>query len=621
MTIERLRAEPYLAVDTETSGLYPFLGDAPFLIVYGTDKWQAHLWAEEITDEFREALSNHPRVIGHNLKFDMHMLAQVGIELKGALYDTISMARLCDNQRLSYSMDALAPDVGKIKSKAAEEYIAAHKLTVVFDKGGKPTKKKCYDLIPRGLILPYAKTDVEITYCLFKKYSDEIVRLSRHSICGKSLYDLFKSEQRVLRVVYNLEKRGVKLDLKYLKDASKFYSEKVRSLEKIITTFAPGFVNSARFLKPFLLNTYGVNLPLTKKGSPKTDEETLLDVISDHPHTKEFLELVLEYRDAHKILNTYIDPYAFFAGKDGVLHFSLNPSGTHTGRFSSNDPNVQNVPKKAVGPYPIKGAFVPRESFRFVEIDYKAQEFRLALHFSKDRTLGARVQGGEDPHQATADLTGLSRHTAKTVTFATLYGAGPRRIATQLGVSLEEGKSFLDTYLTRLPRFRALKYAAQERALNRGYLQNPYGRILRFNKDTTYKAPNHLIQSTGSDICKAALVDLFEYLKDKKSKMVLQVHDSILFEVHESELVIIPKLVNIMRSNSVFESDVCSMDCSVEWSMESWASMKSWESFERETRNHFQEKAPEANKDNVFNVGGESATSNDQWNSGYTTLL
>jgi DNA polymerase-1 len=282
-------------------------------------------------------------------------------------------------------------------------------------------------------------------------------------------------------------------------------------------------------------------------------------------------DAVLEYRDAKKQCD-YFHGFLYHSDAAGVVHTNLTRDGTVTGRFSSSNPNFQNhsrVDGSGDG-FEVRGALVPREGFSFYIMDFVGAEFRLMLDMAGAEGLCRQILDGHDPHQATADMVGITRQQAKTLNFAILFGSGPRRIGEMLKIPEPEAKALRDNYFRALPEVRKFITQTTREAENNKMVRTWLGRALRFpSRDTCYRAVNHKIQGGAADICKWAIVACHGFLAPYKSRMVLTVHDSIVFEIAYGEEHLLPTLKKLMIA--AYPYRILPMDVSVEFAPKNMA--------------------------------------------------
>ena len=493
----------------------------------------------------------------HNAVFDMAMLAKEGIKLKGRVYCTMTLARLVRNDRHSYSLDALAKAYNfPEKVDEVKKYLAKFRCFTKHAIRGKETqvKKMHYDFVPLELMAKYAHVDGEICYLLGEE--------QRKTILKRGSVRIGQSETDLSQVVVDLYTTGIKLDVEYCKQE---FDKELTELHTLKTAFLGLYMchySKSRTDLIDLFKKFALRVPLTDKGNPSFNS-TVLESI-DHPLPK----AILAIRKKEKFIGTYFSTYIASHCK-GIIRPFPKQSGTETGRFSYQSPNLQNVPRHSS----LRKCFVPRAKHLFVMIDYDQQEYRLLADIACESSLIKQVLLGKDVHTATAELMEVDRVTAKTINFALLYGAGAGKIADTLKVDIGHAKKLISKYFSALPEISKFIQRIPLEVKRKGYIENFMGRRLYVQKEKAYKAVNHLIQSSGADVVKSAMVCLHNYLRDKRSHMVLQVHDEIIFEVHCSEFHIIPVLKEIMES--VYKPlHGLSLTCSIGHSYTSWGDKK-----------------------------------------------
>lgn len=499
--------------------------------------------------------------IAHNAKFDLHFMNKAGICPQGEIIDTEVFARLFENTHFFYSLDACAKRwLGLEKDDRVKAWMEENNAyDMRFNPEGKSIKHYYFDLVPFEIISEYAMKDAEITWALFKHLRDNMYENTAHP-----------TEIKLTSVLFEMEKTGVKIDKEFCQKAYDFHSGNVASIEADFRdTHGCEFTDSAKFLGP-MFRERGFELPKTKKNNDQITDEVLSGFKDDA-----LAQLVLKHRDNQKRATTYFSNYLNLANPDtGIVHPNFRQSGTKTGRMSCNSPNLQNIPTDDDSAFPIRRAFVPREGFVFVSVDYAQMEFRLMLEYANQGELIEQIKDGHDPHDTTAELTGLDRKAAKTLNFAVLYGVGAAKLGDMLGVSADDAKNFKWKYFGALPKVKQFIRNTQDRQKQRGFVWGWTGRRYLLETytdpetgqfyDFAYKAANSIIQGGCADICKKAMVEVHAYLKDKKSRMLLQIHDEICLEVHKHELSIVPRIQEIMEKS--YEAKNMPMACSVAWS-------------------------------------------------------
>lgn len=569
-----------LALDTETTGLMPYHGDRIFALVLsdGRDTWYFR---------FDDSSSKLPQVLLdlfkdrertwylHNAKFDLHHLWKTfGVNgLAGAVHDTAIGARLEFNDHFSYSLDACAERLGdgRVKSDEVAEYIKAHNLWEWENIPGKKTRRKImhFQKVPDEIMMRYACQDAEVTFALGEHQVERIGAidnlLPQNGI--PRLASVLDTERKLVQVVTNMECFGVKVNEEYCRQALEHYQEVQRQEAQAF------HINTGKEYKasPKLFAEVFANekdkWTYTEKGNPSFESDTL--------ETFESLAAknVLAIRNAKSrcdFFATFLDQ----SDANGFVHPSFNSGGTATGRFSSSEPNFQNLTNDEEAPdekFPVRRAIVPPDpSYCIVSMDYKQQEYRLMLDYAGELELIDQVKGGADVHQATADLMGVSRKYAKTLNFMLLYGGGVKKLADALGISEPQAKELRGLYFSKLPRVRRLIEQVTNVAATRGYVYNWAGR--RYwceNEEFAYRFPNRVIQGGGADIMKQAMVRIEnEVLLVSRSTMTLTVHDELVFYIHRNDLHIVPKIKQIMEE--IYPAKLLPMEVDVS---HSWVSL------------------------------------------------
>jgi DNA polymerase-1 len=360
--------------------------------------------------------------------------------------------------------------------------------------------------------------------------------------------DLMKNEMALLRVCADMELRGAKINKTYVMAAYKYEQAKIEEAKRDFEKdTGRAFKNSSKVFAE-IFTERGEQFPRTSKGNPSFTGD-FLDTC-DTPTAR----LINKVRHHEKRASTYFLNFLYYMDEAGYIHPSMNQAGTTTGRFSYSSPNLQNVPKEddekdATCPSLVRRSFVPPEGFRILAIDYSQQEYRLMLDYAGEDRIIRQVLQGADIHQLTADLLHVSRKRAKTLNFMTLYGGGIQKLAKSLDVNVSTAREIRDAYFAKLPKVAQFIRQVAKRGEDRGYIFNRFGR--RFwcaDYSHSYKLPNHLIQGTGADVIKHAMVRVHELLKGRKTRMVLQVHDELIFYLAHGEEHLVPEIRSIMES-------------------------------------------------------------------------
>lgn len=621
--VSELKTKYVLSIDTETTGLYPFNGDRLFSIAIASNDDTYYFNFQSYPEKEEYQLTSFQPLIelcadpvkkwfAHNAKFDLHFLAKEGIYLPGFIHDTMVVARLLYNNHFTYGLADCALRVGLEKSSEVDDYIKKNRL---YDGKGKE-RKKLFSKVPFDIISRYAEKDAEITYKLGAMQDRELTdKLNR----------VYANEEKFLKTALEIESTGVKINKEYVLRAIEFERKRCHDASRRIQKLTSmEFTDGRKFLQHTFRDIID-ELPKTPKGSPSFDDNALKTIKDTHTVEKEIANSIITYRDHFKKLNSYYSNFIKFSDQNDVVHPSIRQAGTATGRISVVDPALQTVNKEdanaeeETGQYTVRKSFIPREGYFFVEMDYKAMEFRLLLDYAGERKLSRKIKEGFDPHQATADLVGIGRREAKTISFGLLYGMGIDKLAKSLGIPASRAKELRRTYFDALPLVENFILAVTSKVRRIGSVFNWLGRTSHFkDPNFAYKAVNYLIQGSGADIVKVAMNDLAVALRPRKSRMVLQVHDSILFEIHFSEWMIIPELKEIMEK--AYEPRKClGQEVSVEFSLQSWGNLKEFSSLGW-LRKRLEEEGVIRSKNNPDMLGGEDSASHDSRDTGHTGL-
>lgn len=588
--VASLCAPGLYAVDTETTGLRTYQGDRLFSLIIADETRAYYFNFQKYPDlspdwvlprsflaKLQSVFNTEASVFAmHNAKFDLGMLAADGLTVHGTVHCTEAAGRLVQNDLFDYTLKALAKGIGLTKDDAVDEYIAKHKLfTERNPSGGKKKKSKQphFEKVPFKVITEYGENDALITRALATHQLQAIAELDK-SRPGNipALSGVLENERRLTKTCFAMEQVGIKVNRGYCVRAMNHEVGRYReAMRKFLELTGVEFVDSNKVLAE-AFTKLGEKYPTTAKGNPSFTDDVL------EGFTSPVAKLVQTYRDAYKRAHTYYQNFIDFADEHDVLHANIRQAGTTTGRFSYSEPNLQNLSKEenAQEEYLIRRAFVPRDGFCFVMIDYEQMEYRLMLEAARELKVIAAILGGLDVHEATAREMGVSRYHAKTINFMLLYGGGAQKLATALKVTLGEAQRMREEYFQKLPRIRSwirgITDAIQGRGDGaKGYLYNWFGRRYTIDKEFAYKGPNAYIQGGCADIVKLAMSQLEDFLgrMNAKSRMLVQIHDEILFEIHKDELALVPSLKRIMEQ--VFPARLLPMACSVDHSWVSWA--------------------------------------------------
>lgn len=587
----------YIAFDTETTGLNPYRGARLFSCIVSDSEndyyfnfnlnpdhlgnyvpKEYQLKRGHLVSLFQGIfLQKDLTIFMQNAKFDMHMVHVEDIigEFKAEILCTATMSRLINNQLKSYSLSYLGTLIGHEKDDTVDKYISKHKLYTEVDVGKKkPRKDKHFDLVPFEIISEYGLTDGRVTYELGMHCLKRIKEMSEEQINQglKPLSDVLDIETRCTKALFDMEARGALLDVDYCKEAYEYEVEKYQeAAQKFYALTGVEFQDAASCFKE-VFKKLGLKAGVTEKGNDSYSADNL----PDNPVT----ELILEYRKHYKRATTYFKNYLDIMDNDGVLHCSFVQYGTTTGRLSSRDPNLQNVPKHGEddSEYPIRKAFKPRDGYFFAMIDFDQMEYRLLMDtINEAEVIRMILEEGLDVHTATSQLANVKRLIAKNINFLSIYGGGAGKLREYTKGTLAEAKKMMQDYFAKLKKVKPFMKAIEKKAKQRGYVVNPMGRRLLLHKDRPYVMTNHYIQGGCADIMKLAMARMYDYLADKKSNMLLQVHDEIVFEIAYGEEYVLEELKKIMEN--AYNYQHLPLTVGIDFSKTDWFNKKGWEEY------------------------------------------
>ena len=496
--------------------------------------------------------------IGQNLKFDVLMLKQYGVEVKGELFDTM-IAHYLIQPELRHGMDALAEQYLKYKTVTYEE------LTTENGKKNLPLRS-----VDKNRLADYAAEDADITFQLYEIFKDELVK--------NNLDKLFKTiEMPLMHVLCEMENAGVTIDEKSLKESSIKMTAEMENIAKEIYSLAGHSFNisSPKQVGEVIYNELNLvdKVKKTKGGQMSTSEDVLISLKSKHP----IIEKILDYRGVKKLLSTYIDALPEIVNSHtGKIHTSFNQTVTATGRLSSSNPNLQNIPVRDSMGREIRRCFVAGDDSVFLSADYSQIELRVMAHVSEDEGLISSFLSGFDFHQDTAskifkvpteEVTKEMRSKAKTANFGILYGISAYGLADRLSISKDEAKQMIESYFNAFPKVYDYLEKIKAFAHEHEYVETLFGRR-RFIQDINSRngslrqnaernAINAPIQGTAADIIKLAMINIQREIDNRnlESRMIIQVHDELNFNVVKSEEDIMREIVKNEMEN-VFQMKV-----------------------------------------------------------------
>ncbi|WP_134394669.1 DNA polymerase I [Flavobacterium psychrophilum] len=568
LLLQNLLNQTSVCFDTETTGIdalnaqlvgmsFSFEKGKAFYVPFPENQEDAQVLADKFKPFFE---SESIEKIGQNIKYDLKILSHYGVQIKGKLFDTM-IAHYLINPDMRHNMDVLSETYLKYSPKSIEDLI-----------GKKGKNQKSMRDVSLEEIKEYAAEDADITYQLKQNFSPILDKAET-----KKLFE--EIEIPLIPVLAAMELEGINLDVPFLKSMSAEMALESNALEqKIYETAGEKFnLASPKQLGDVLFDKMkigGAKEKKTKTGQYATGEEILSYLANDNPIVKD----ILEWRQMVKLQSTYIDALPNQVDKKtGRVHTDYMQTVAATGRLSSNNPNLQNIPVRTERGRLIRKAFIPRnENYTLISADYSQIELRIIAALSGEENMIAAFQNNQDIHKSTAakvfnvaleDVTKEQRSNAKTVNFGIIYGVSAFGLSNQTSLSRKESAELIDAYYATYPKLKSYMSNQVDFARENGYVQTVLGRR-RYLKDINSanmmvksgaerNAVNAPIQGSAADIIKIAMINIHKKLTQEnwQSKMLLQVHDELVFDVHNSELEKIQPMIKYEMENA-FKIDV-----------------------------------------------------------------
>ena len=549
--VKRLQKADTFAFDTETNGL-AYLEVDLIGVSFAVDAYHAayvpvahdylaapaQLSREEVLQALKPILEDESKVIiGQNLKFDAHILLKYGIQIKAKIFDTMLASYVLNSTATRHNMDALALAYLNVETISFESI------------AGKGKKQLLFNQIDLEQAAPYAAEDADITLRLYRALDTKLQ-------ADTTLLPVFNElEIPLLPVLVKMEQEGIKIDANLLHQQSTELTQRLQVLEtKAFELAGQEFnLNSPKQLQAILFEKLALPvIKKTPKGVPSTAEDVLHTLAEDYP----LPALITEHRSLSKLKSTYVDSLPQqINNRTGRIHTSYHQAVTATGRLSSSEPNLQNIPIRTEEGRRIRQAFIVPDDYVLVAADYSQIELRIMAHLSNDSALVGAFQSGKDVHTHTASevfevdvdaVTKDQRRKAKAVNFGLIYGMSAFGLAKQLDVERGEAQEYIDRYFARYPDVAAFMGRMRRTASEKGYVETVFGRRLHIpdinskngqrRQYAERSAINAPMQGTAADIIKKAMIDVDKWITESGAdvKMLLQVHDELVFEIHQN---------------------------------------------------------------------------------------
>lgn len=576
--LKELSQQEFVCFDTETDGLNPF--DNKLVgISFCWQAGQAYYLPVELAKTIKEDLikffaDKNVKKIGHNLKFDIEIMSlwlgdkkNLG-KINSLHFDTMVASYLLNAGHRQHNLDTLAFVEFGYQMQPIEELIGKGKGQITMAE------------VPLEKISWYACEDADLSYRLFEKFSAELEK--------ENLGGLFNElEMPLVEVLAEIERNGVKIDNKSLKKLSADFAKRIKTIEKKAWKLAGEDFNlaSPKQLKEVLFDK--LEISTAGIGKTKTGISTAAGELEKLQGQHEIIDLIIEFRELSKLKSTYLDALPALESKiDGRIHTSFNQTVTATGRLSSSEPNLQNIPIRSELGGPIRRAFIAEDGFKIVKADYSQIELRIIASLANDQRMLEIFNSGGDIHTMTAaiihgikpsEVTKEIRRTAKEVNFGVLYGMGAWGLSSRTGISNTEAQQFIFKYFNTFKEVKKWLDETVEIARDKGYVETLYGRrrfipeinsnISQVRNSAERMAVNMPIQGTAADLIKLAMIKINKELPEvsPKSKMILQVHDELVFEVPGKEIKKVAKFIDeamcsVMKLRAPIEVEVSAGD-------------------------------------------------------------
>ena len=541
-----------IAIDTETTGL-DYMdadlvgisisyepGQAAYIPISHEDDSSPQLEMDYVLQELRPLLEDsNEKIIGQNIKFDKNILARYGINISSIKNDTMMMSYVLDASATRHNLDALS------------SYYLNYKTSTFEDVAGKGVKQVTFDKVPIAEATHYAAEDADITLRLYEELVTKLEAVESLKVLNQEI------EIPLIEVLSEMEQNGAILNSKILNAQSKDLENRIKKLEKSAYNLAGEEFNlgSTKQLREIFFDKLGYRIiKKTPGGQPSTDEKVLAELAEEY----ELPKVLLEHRTLSKLKSTYTDKLpGQISNSTGKVHTSFHQAVTTTGRLSSSDPNLQNIPIRTEDGRRIRQAFEPSKGHRFISADYSQIELRVMAHMSKDEGLLKAFQEGEDVHSKTAsevfnvdieEVTTDLRRNAKAINFGLIYGISAFGLGKQLGITRNLAAEYMAMYFEKYPGVKEYMESTKKLAGENGYIETLFGRRLYLRdinasnamrrQASERAAINAPVQGTAADIMKIAMIKMHKLIKETNidAKLILQVHDELILDTPAKEI-------------------------------------------------------------------------------------
>lgn len=542
-----LESKDQIVIDTETVdlegeliGLALAWSESEAVYVPVSPGYPSGLPLEEISSVLEKVLTGEALKIGHNLKYDLEVLSRVGIEVKGDFFDTLVASQLVKTQTYSHKLDDIALTELGFKKISITQLIG-------------PKKKESMATVPLEKLAAYSCEDVLVTWKLYRHFWKDLEEPGLKRI-------FYEIEMPLIPVLLSMEAYGIKLDVPYLEKLGSELNKNLKEIEELIYKEC-GLefnISSPLQLQKVLFETLKLPVVGIKKvqSGYSTDIDSLQRLIGKHP----VIKLVMTYRELSKLMSTYIETLPKLADRQGRVHTTYTQIGAATGRLSSNNPNLQNIPIRTELGNQVRRAFVAAEGRVLLGADYSQAELRVLAHLSEDADLIEAFHTNSDFHAAVAKQLGVERYAAKAINFGIIYGLGSTALAADLNISTTEARSFIDKYFQTFPGVSKYIESMKQQAREQGYVSTIFGRRrylpdihspnMGLRSGAERMAVNMPCQGTVADLMKISMIRIGGQLKGG-TKMLLQIHDELLFELKKDEVEAVSKLVRQVMGSVV----------------------------------------------------------------------